>query len=1318
MMRQKKNMEPTSDIDPGFRLTDIAIVGMACRFPQADHYTTFWDNLANGVDSVKEIPPDRWDVSKFYSQDIDAPNKSIGKWCGLLDDVYSFDHRFFSISPREAKNMDPQQRMMLEVSWQCIEDSGISLQRLQNQITSVYAGVMTVDHRQMACLPELEIDSYACLGNYESILANRISYIMDFKGASISVNAACASSLVAVHEAKQALQRKECNYALAACVNLNLHPWKFISFSKSRMLSPDGRCKTFDKEANGYVPGDGAGVLLLQRLEDALAEGNHIYGVIKGSACNHGGRSASITAPSMRAQQDVILAAYQDADISPEMVTYIEAHGTGTSLGDPIEIEALKNAFAAYTSRTQFCRIGSVKTNIGHLESAAGMAGIVKVIMMMKHGKIPANLHFNDPNPIIDFKNTPFEVAGALTDWNSAGEGLPLRAGISSFGFGGVNAHLVIEQWCTAHSNKQKDAVAARSQLFTLSGKSKWHLEKQLESWRAFSLTSEFDECTLRDISGTLSTGRVAFPYRYAVMVDNLQQLKEELHSESSRLFMPKQQKWAIRVGHFSYINYEQFSKLTRGLPHVEDIIQSLLNQIADSDRPLADHYRQMFYNEPWEQETLPCCQFIAGYAVLRCLLDAGLKVEWMTGEHTGMWAVLAVNQMIAPEEILLRLSGKNEADFIKLHRPCLPYYDPTVRDILYPMSFGESYLRRLLGSSQIESVDSGNSEHDRFEYPMVSDHERVKYYLTKGQSLIAHQFTFRKYVDEWSNLLGKVSGDDWNLEELLGKPVDVLMFTELSTQQLFIIVTVVAYSLRKLNRKWNLTIMAEPDPRFEEMLDLMNDHILLPEMVARLVLDSNVDYKVVAESMNLKQRERDMEPNDNRLCARIDNVPEIVNVEQWLHQTQESQVDLEKISSDIKIIDIGVVQSAAPDTLKLALKEDEAGYDFWNILGQLWLHGVNVRWDLWFPSGTFNKLALPTQRFESVIHRLHDHNDTVAHVANQSVNDVYMLTSVYENSLDRASHPMIGRNTSTLDEFKYQTLFTGKEFFLNDHRVDGKRTLPGVAYLEMALAAVQNAGIQEVIGFGDVVWSRPLIVMEQPVEVNISLSKTQEKIQFHVWTGEDVNPRKVYGQGTLYGIKTDGNKQDTRQGNPNRVKRDIDAIRGRCVDPISGVYRKLEKSHLVYGPSFQSIMDCCMGENEAIARFVLPIPCYEQLHAYTLHPVVMDSALQTAMLLAQKVSSAPCMPYSIGAVKWWKRLPDKGSVYVRQQGTQGEKAFKFDIVLLDEQELICMEMSDFTVRQVRDKKSHAKDPLKTLLRKLEAGEVEPIDVLTYMEER
>ncbi|WP_081718042.1 MULTISPECIES: type I polyketide synthase [unclassified Paenibacillus] len=1317
MMRQKKDMKPTSDIDPGICLADIAIVGMACRFPQADHYTTFWDNLANGVDSIKEIPPDRWDVSKFYSQDIEAPNKSIGKWCGLLDNVYSFDHRFFSISPREAKNMDPQQRIMLEVSWQCIEDSGISLQRLQNQVTSVYAGVMTVDHRQMASHPELETDSYACLGNYESILANRISYVMDLKGASITVNAACASSLVAVHEAKLALQRKECNYALAACVNLNLHPWKFISFSKSRMLSPDGRCKTFDKEANGYVPGDGAGVLLLQRLEDALAEGNHIHGIIKGSACNHGGRSASITAPRMKAQQDVILAAYQDAGISPEMVTYIEAHGTGTSLGDPIEIEALKNAFATYTSRTQFCRIGSVKTNIGHLESAAGMAGIVKVIMMMKHGKIPANLHFNDPNPVIDFKSTPFEVASHLTDWNSAGDGLPLRAGISSFGFGGVNAHLVIEQWCAAPLHKQRgEAAEVRSQLFTLSGKTKWHLEKQLESWRAFSLTPQFDECTLRDISGTLLTGRVASPYRYAVMADSLQQLKEKLHLESGLSSKPKQEKWAIRMGHFSCLNYEQFSMSTRDLPHVQDFVQSLLDQIAN--RSLADHYRRMFYNEPWEKETLSCCQFIAGYAVLRCLLEAGLKVEWMTGEHTGMWAVLGVNQMIAPEQILARLAGRDETDFIQLNRPYLPYFDPTLQDILYPSSFDESYLRRLLGSSQVESVGSGDSRDDQLEYPMVSDYERVQYYLTKGQSLISHQFTFRKYMDEWSNLLGKVSGNEWDLGELLGNPVDVLLFTELSAQQLFIMVTAVAHSLRRLNRKWDLTIMAEPDPRFEEMLDLMDDHILLPEMVARLVLDSNADYKAVVQSMNLKQQEIYTNQNDKQLYARNDNLPEIGSAELWLRQMQESQIELGKISSDIKIIDIGAFQSASPDTLKLALKEDEAGDDVWNFLCQLWLHGVNVRWDLWFPPGTFNKLALPTQRFDSVIHRLHHNDDTVADVAKESVTDVHAITSVYGKGLGSTLHPMIGWNASTLDEFKYQTLFTGKEFFLNDHLADGKRTLPGVAYLEMALAAAQNAGIQEVSGFDEVVWSIPLTVIEHPVEVNISLSKARGKVQFHVWTGDEANSRKIYGQGTLYGIKTDGNKQDARQRSPFGTNQDIDAIRKRCIIPVPEVYPKLERLQLIYGPSFQSITECCIGENEAIARYVLPIHCHEQSHAYTLHPVTMDSALQTAMLFVQKVSSVPCMPYSIGAVKWWNRLPDKGSVYVRQQGKQGGKAFKFDMVWLDEQEQICMEMSDFTVRPVQNKKHHAKDPLKTLLQKLEAGEVEPIDVLTYMEER
>lgn len=312
--------------------TDIAVIGMSCRFPGAEGYEQFWSNLENGVNSIREITPDRWNLDTYYSPDSDEPGKSVSKWCGLLDGIFDFDNQFFNISPREAANMDPQQRLVMEETWRCIEDSGIPLRTLQQTTTAVYVGVMTTDYRQNMLSPELAPDSYACLGSYESILANRISHLFDLQGASMPVNAACASSLVAIHEAKRALMLGECDYAIVACVNANTHPWKYVSFSKSRMLSPDGQCRTFDIDANGYVPGDGVGVLLLQRGEGAVEDGNAIYGMIKGSAVNHVGRSLSITAPRMEAQRDVIISAYRDAGIHPESVTYVEAHGTGTSL--------------------------------------------------------------------------------------------------------------------------------------------------------------------------------------------------------------------------------------------------------------------------------------------------------------------------------------------------------------------------------------------------------------------------------------------------------------------------------------------------------------------------------------------------------------------------------------------------------------------------------------------------------------------------------------------------------------------------------------------------------------------------------------------------------------------------------------------------------------------------------------------------------------------------------------------------------------------------------------------------------------------------
>ena len=330
---------------------------------------------------------------------------------GFLDGIDLFDHRLFGMSSREAKSVDPQQRLLLEATWHCLEDAGLTAAQLARAVTGVFAGVMAIDYQQNLTGPDALPDGYACLGSYAALLANRVSHTFGWSGPSCTVDAACASSLVALHQARRALLAGECDYAVVGAANAILNPWRSISFSQARMLSPNGLCRTFDRDADGYVPGEGVVVLLLRRLEDAQRDGDRIHGHVLGSAVNHVGSSRTITAPSVASQSAVIRRAATEAGIRLDSVSYVEAHGTGTALGDPIEIEALTRAFRQDTDRIGFCRVGSVKTNIGHLEAAAGLAGIVKVLLMMRHGRIVPTLNLENPNPLLDFTTGPFVPA-------------------------------------------------------------------------------------------------------------------------------------------------------------------------------------------------------------------------------------------------------------------------------------------------------------------------------------------------------------------------------------------------------------------------------------------------------------------------------------------------------------------------------------------------------------------------------------------------------------------------------------------------------------------------------------------------------------------------------------------------------------------------------------------------------------------------------------------------------------------------------------------------------------------------------------------
>ena len=394
----------------------IAVVGMACRFPGGvNSPEDFWGLLSEGRDAIVEVPASRWDVNAYFDPDPNAPGKVCSRFGGFIDHMDRFDAAFFGISPREAESLDPQQRLLLEVAHEAFEGGGVAGDQLLGSSTGVFVGLANGDYYCLLTGHCRErIDAYMGTGTSPNSAAGRVSYVFGLRGPCVAIDTACSSSLVAIHLACQALRHGECQMALAGGVNVMLTPDMSITFSKAHMLCADGRCKTFDADANGYVRGEGVGLLLLKRLSDALADGDRILAVIGGSAVNHAGASGGLTVPNGPAQQEVIRRALEWARLRPEEVDYLEAHGTGTPLGDPIEVGAIGAVFAG---RSRPLWMGSVKTNLGHLEAAAGIAGVMKVILALQHEELPPHLHFHRPSPRIPWENLPVRIPTRREPW-------------------------------------------------------------------------------------------------------------------------------------------------------------------------------------------------------------------------------------------------------------------------------------------------------------------------------------------------------------------------------------------------------------------------------------------------------------------------------------------------------------------------------------------------------------------------------------------------------------------------------------------------------------------------------------------------------------------------------------------------------------------------------------------------------------------------------------------------------------------------------------------------------------------------------------
>ena len=647
----------------------IAIVGMGCRFPgQSNNTEQLWQLLHDGVDAINEIPEGRWDVDSYYDPDPDAPGKMSTRWGGFIEDVDKFDADFFGISRREVESLDPQHRLLLEVSWEALEHAGQSPSDLFGSNSGVFIGIGGFDYSQLQIQQgdASSIDAYYATGFSHSAASGRLSYLLGLQGPAVSIDTACSSSLVAIHQACQSLRLNECNLALAGGVNMILLPELVVNFSKARMMAADGRCKTFSANADGYVRGEGCGMIVLKRLSDALANGDHIHALIRGSATNQDGRSSMLTAPSGPSQQTVIRSALENAGVDAAQIQYVEAHGTGTSLGDPIEVNALAAVLSEGHSADSPLMIGSIKTNIGHLEAAAGIAGLIKTVLAMEHDVIPPHLHLDGLNPQIPWSEIPVNVPTELTPWPSADE--QKFAGVSSFGFSGTNAHVVLE---SAPVQESTEAEIVRSKhILTLSTKNDNALSTLAQRYVDHLETQ--DAAAFADTANTSNIGRAHLTHRLAVVAETAAEASDKLKEfiagrESSHLwrgscatdsepeiaflFTGQGSQWPD-MGRGLYETQPVFRK---ALEYCDEILQPYMEQPLLSVLYAEKQDKTLLDNTAYTQPAL----FALEYALAELWQSWGVEPALVIGHSVGEYVAACVAGVFSLEDGLKLIAAR-----------------------------------------------------------------------------------------------------------------------------------------------------------------------------------------------------------------------------------------------------------------------------------------------------------------------------------------------------------------------------------------------------------------------------------------------------------------------------------------------------------------------------------------------------------------------------------------------------------------------------------------------------------------------------------
>jgi acyl transferase domain-containing protein len=629
-------------VQDSFRSSGAAIIGIGCRFPGGVHSPEqFWKLLVDGVDAICDIPDARFDIQRFYDPDSSRPGRSYVRRAGIIDPVDRFDASFFGISRREATHMDPQQRLLLEVAWEALEDAGVPLDQIAGSRTGVYIGVSGHDFASMLVYEENRnrIESHSLTGTAASLVANRLSYVFDLRGPSMAVDTACSSSLTAVHLAYRSLLAGECDLALAGGVNLFLAPETAITMAKASMLSPDGRSKAFDAQADGYVRGEGAGVVLLKPVPWARRDRDRIYAIVRGTAINQDGRTVGLTVPSADAQASMIRETLAEAGVSPGEVQYVEAHGTGTPTGDPVEAAALGRVFGEREAGNP-CVIGSVKTNIGHLEAAAGIAGLVKAALALQHRAIPPSLHFQTGNPAIPFERLRLRVATSLEPWPSKED--PAFAAVNSFGVGGANAHALLEGPPPgADAGAEVSEEQAEPRVLLLSAKTPEALREAAARHADFLREPK---ASLEDACHTAAVRRTHHPHRMAVVAGERAEFVRLLEQGGSDAFTGTVRHDGVPRLAFVYSGMGlQRAGMAKGLLEKEPVFRAVLERCEALLQTWAGWSLLSFFEaEAAPGAEAPAVAQVTNFALQAALTDLwrswGIVPDAVAGHSVGRW--------------------------------------------------------------------------------------------------------------------------------------------------------------------------------------------------------------------------------------------------------------------------------------------------------------------------------------------------------------------------------------------------------------------------------------------------------------------------------------------------------------------------------------------------------------------------------------------------------------------------------------------------------------------------------------------------------